>query len=91
MDKFTGTINSIGLYNYYSAVSVSIDNNIIYRYGTIGDINSGILLGNYYAMVNVFRGSSAGKVLRLIYNSEDPVTIYNIDIGSGSALEMDMI
>ena len=91
LDSISPELNSIGFYNYYSAVDVFIDQELIYSYGSLEDIQNGVLLGNYYSMVNIYNGPDTGNTLRLVFRNIDPQTIYPFDIGNGPTLEMVMI
>lgn len=91
LDTIPENMDSIGFYNYYSAVDVYIDEILIYQYGTLHDIDSNNLLGNFYSMVHVHNRKETGSTLRLVFKSRHPQTVYGINIGSGSALEIAMI
>lgn len=83
--------DSIGFYNYYCAVSLFADEKRIYNYGNVSDFDRCVLLGNYYSMVHVADDVKNAGELKLTFYSREPLTIYPIYAGSGSALEMAMI
>ena len=90
-DTLPPGIDSIGFYNYYCAVTLCADNRRIYNYGTVSNFDNCVLLGNYYSMVHIAGDIRDAKELQLIFYNREPLTIYPVCVGTGSALEMAMI
>ena len=82
---------AIGFYNYYCAVDVYVGDELIYSYGTKDDLNNHTLLGNYYSIVTLLHKPGEHSKIKLVYTSNEKFTIYDIDFGTGAALEMNMI
>ena len=91
MNDTAGLPQAIGFYNYYSAVYVYVNNIPIYQYGSKEDLKNGVMLGNYYSMVDVHLTNYSENTLRVVFYGNDPILTYGFDAGSGSALEMSMI
>lgn len=90
-NSFPEEYPAIGFYNYYSAVEVLIDDKPIYSYGSQDDLDNHVLLGNYYSMVNLVHSPKEYNKLSLTFTSNENFTIYDVDFGTGAALEMNMI
>ena len=90
-DKSLDSVDALGFYNYYSAVEVYVGDNLIYSYGSMDDIESGVLLGNYYSMVDIHGHHMAPERITVVFLNSQPQTVYGFRAGSGSALEMAMI
>lgn len=88
LDTLPQDTTSVGVYNYYSAITMSVDGEEIYSYGDLSDISSGVLLGNYYSIVPV---EGRGEELSITFESNEPQVIYPLFAGRGPALEMSMI
>lgn len=79
-------IESLGFYNYYSAVKVYLANELIYEYGSLDDINNKVELGNYYSIVNIHSHDLESKEIRVEFYSNQYQTIYGFDAGTNGAL-----
>ena len=90
-NAFPADADSLGFYNYYCAVSLYADGKLIYNYGTVSDFKQCVLLGNYYSMVHIADDIVNARELKLVFYNREPLTIYPIYAGSGSALEMAML
>ena len=90
-DEAINKIDAIGFYNYYSAVEVYVGDNLIYSYGSLDDINNGVLLGNFYSMVDIHGHHMEPDNLKIVFLNNRSQTIYGFRAGSGAALEMAMI
>lgn len=90
-DDNLNAIDTLGFYNYYSAVEIYVGEKMIYNYGSIDDIESGKLLGNYYSMVDIHRHEMETSEIKVVFISNEPQTIYGFDGGTGGALGKIMI
>ena len=90
-DSSVDQVDAIAFYNYYSAVEVYIGDNLIYTYGSLDDIRSGKLLGNYFSMVDIHGHHMDADNIKVVFLNTHPQTVYGFRAGSGAALEMAMI
>ncbi len=90
-DEALDGVDAIGFYNYYSAAEVYVGDRLIYRYGSVDDLKKGILLGNYYSMVDIHGHHMEPEDIRVVFRSTQPQTVYGFRAGSGAALERAMI
>lgn len=90
-DESINEVDALGFYNYYSAVEVYVGDNLIYNYGSLDDIENGVMLGNYYSMVDIHGHHMEPEDIRIVFLNNQTQTIYGFRAGSGAALEMAMI
>lgn len=90
-DQELNAIDALGIYNYYSAVSVYSGNKMIYQYGSIDDLENNVFLGNYYSIIDIHRHDMEEAEIKVVFESREPQTIYAFKGGTGGALEMEMV
>ena len=87
-DESIDAVDAIGFYNYYSAAEVYVGDQLIYRYGSVDDLENGVLLGNFFSMVDIHGHHMQPENVKVIFRSTQPQTVYGFRAGSGAALEM---
>ena len=90
-DEALNKADAIGFYNYHSAAEVYVGDHLIYSYGSLSELENGVLLGNYYSMVDIHGHHMLPEDIRVVFRNTQPQTVYGFRAGSGAALEMTMI
>lgn len=72
---------TLALYNYYSSVTVTLNNKQIFAYGSIDDILNSVRLGNKYSIIKIDIEKGETKTIGISYFSEKELTVYPFSFG----------
>lgn len=72
---------AIGFYNYYSAASIYINDELIREYGKLSDFEEKSIIGNAYIVAHIDKDVTDADVIRIKLENPTGVCIYGVDYG----------
>lgn len=72
----------LGFYNSNCAVSLYVDDELIYDYSSLSELKRGVMPGNNFAYTPLTQGSE----IKIVYESLDSVIIHGFHVGSAQEL-----